>query len=74
MIIYSSKINSWDKINNFLVFKNKFIPPYIMEKEYEIIVFILFLYIFLVVLISYCNQQDQDISNHINNPLDDLIL
>jgi len=47
-----------------------------MEKEYEIIVFILFLYIFLVVLISYCNQQDQDISNHINNPnpLDDLIL
>ena len=30
------------------------------------IVFILFLYIFLAVLISYCNQQDQDISNHIN--------
>ena len=45
-----------------------------MEKEYEIIVFILFLYIFLVVLISYCIQQDQDISNHINNRLDDLIL
>lgn len=39
---------------------------------YEIIVFILFLYIFLAVLISY--QQDQDITNNINNPLDDLIL